>query len=95
MLARQVLYHWSHSTSPFFVCVLGIFEIGSLKLFAYTGLEQWTGSVAQVVRHLLSFSCCGGTVVWTQEFALAKQTFYCLSYTFSTFCSGSFGDVVS
>jgi hypothetical protein len=30
--ARQALYHLNHSTSPVFV--LGIFKIGSLKLFA-------------------------------------------------------------
>jgi hypothetical protein len=37
MLARQALYYLNHSTSPLFV--LGIFEIGSLKLFARAGLE--------------------------------------------------------
>jgi hypothetical protein len=37
MRAKQVLYHFNHSTSPIFV--LGIFEIGSLKLFAQAGLE--------------------------------------------------------
>jgi hypothetical protein len=33
--------------------------------------------------------------VWTQGFALAKQALYCLSHTFSPFCSGYFGDRVS
>jgi hypothetical protein len=33
-------YTLSHSTSPFFfVCVLGIFEIGSCELFALAGFE--------------------------------------------------------
>jgi hypothetical protein len=36
-LARQALYHLSHSTSSVFV--LGIFEIGSPKLFAQDGNE--------------------------------------------------------
>jgi hypothetical protein len=35
--ALHLLYRLSHSTSPFFV--LGIFEIGSLKLFAQAGLK--------------------------------------------------------
>jgi hypothetical protein len=34
MLARQVLYHLSHSHF-----VLNIFEIGSLELFAQAGFE--------------------------------------------------------
>jgi hypothetical protein len=39
LLDRQALYHLSHSTSPFFVCMLGIFKIGSHELFAQTGFE--------------------------------------------------------
>jgi hypothetical protein len=35
-LARQVLYHLSHSASLF---VWGIFEMGPLELFAQAGLE--------------------------------------------------------
>jgi hypothetical protein len=35
--ALHLLCRLSHSTSPFFV--LGIFEIGSLKLFAQAGLK--------------------------------------------------------
>jgi hypothetical protein len=34
-LARQVLYHLSHSASPLGVCVLGIFEMGSLELLPW------------------------------------------------------------
>jgi hypothetical protein len=34
MLARQALYHLSHSARPFSF-VLGIFEIGSCRLFAW------------------------------------------------------------
>jgi hypothetical protein len=37
MLARQELYHFSHSTSPF--CVLGFFKIRSHKLFAWAGFK--------------------------------------------------------
>jgi hypothetical protein len=37
--ASHSLGHFSHSTSPFFVSVLGIFEIGSLKLFTQAGFE--------------------------------------------------------
>jgi hypothetical protein len=33
MVARQMLYHLGHSTSPFLV--LGIFKIRSLELFAW------------------------------------------------------------
>jgi hypothetical protein len=36
-LARQSLYLLSHSASPFFM--LGIFKIGSYKLFAQAGLK--------------------------------------------------------
>jgi hypothetical protein len=37
MLARQVLYYLKHSISPVFV--LGILEMGSQKLFGWTGLK--------------------------------------------------------
>jgi hypothetical protein len=37
MIARQVLYCFIHSNSPFFV--LDIFEIGSRELFAQAGFE--------------------------------------------------------
>jgi hypothetical protein len=40
----------------------------------------------------LKFLCFGGTGVYTQGFALAKQVLYCLSHTFSPFCSGYFGE---
>jgi hypothetical protein len=36
MLAKQVLYHWSHTFSPFSVVIL---EVGPLELLAWTGLE--------------------------------------------------------
>jgi hypothetical protein len=42
---------------------------------------------------LLAVFCCvlfcffGGTGVWTQSFALAKQALYCLNHTSSFFCS--------
>jgi hypothetical protein len=41
MLVRQVLYHLSHSASPFFLSFwLGMFlEIGSHKLFVWAGFE--------------------------------------------------------
>jgi hypothetical protein len=35
--ARQSLYYLSHSTSPFFA--LGVFEVGSCKLFALAGFK--------------------------------------------------------
>jgi hypothetical protein len=38
MFARQALYYLSHSSSPVFV--LGFFEIGSHKLFAWAGFES-------------------------------------------------------
>jgi hypothetical protein len=37
ILARQSLYHLSHSTSPFFV--KGFFEMGFRELFASAGFE--------------------------------------------------------
>jgi hypothetical protein len=36
-LARQALYHSSHSASP--VLVLSIFKIGSLELFAWSDFK--------------------------------------------------------
>jgi hypothetical protein len=37
MVSRQAVYNLSHSTSPVFV--LGIFELGSHKLFAGVGFK--------------------------------------------------------
>jgi hypothetical protein len=37
----------------------------------------------------------GGTGVWTQVFALAKQALYCLNHTSSLLCCGYFGDKTS
>jgi hypothetical protein len=37
----------------------------------------------------------GGIGIWTEDFALTKQTFYSLSHTSSPFCSGYFGDGIS
>jgi hypothetical protein len=33
------VYTLSHSTSLFFACVMGVFEIGSCKLFAWAGFK--------------------------------------------------------
>jgi hypothetical protein len=35
-----------------------------------------------------------GTGVWPQGFALARQALYCLSHSFSPFCSDYFADSV-
>jgi hypothetical protein len=44
---------------------------------------------------LAFFFSLGETGVRTQGFALAKQALYHVSHTFSPFCSGYFGNVVS
>jgi hypothetical protein len=44
-------YHLSHSASPFFVCVMGFFRIGSPKLLPRSGFEPWSlYSASWVVR---------------------------------------------
>jgi hypothetical protein len=55
-------------------------------------------SASWVVRCTgMSHWCLAGTEVWTQGLIVSKQVLYCLSYTFSPFCSGYifFGDAVS
>jgi hypothetical protein len=73
ILASQAVYHLSHSSGQHFF-VLGIFEIGSLELFVWVGLElQFSWSL------LLGYL---GLQAWATSAWLAKLSWFLVSNLF-------------